>query len=41
VWCNARVDAAGFYRRYGFEAEGGVFDLLAIGPHVVMRRRLG
>jgi ribosomal protein S18 acetylase RimI-like enzyme len=23
VWCNARVDAAGFYRRYGFEGEGG------------------
>lgn len=41
VWCNARVDAAGFYRRYGFVAEGGVFDLPAIGPHVVMRRRLG
>ncbi len=41
AWCNARVDAAGFYRRYGFESEGGVVELPAIGPHVVMRRRLG
>ena len=38
VWCNARVDAAPFYRRYGFESVGGVFELPAIGPHVVMRR---
>jgi predicted GNAT family N-acyltransferase len=38
VWCNARVDAVGFYRRYGFESESGVFELPAIGPHVFMRR---
>ncbi len=38
VWCTARVPAAGFYRRYGFESEGDVFELPAIGPHVLMRR---
>jgi GNAT superfamily N-acetyltransferase len=38
VWCMARLPAAAFYRRYGFESEGEVFELPAIGPHVFMRR---
>jgi predicted GNAT family N-acyltransferase len=41
AWCTARVPAAGFYRRYGFETEGDAFDVPPIGPHVRMRRRLG
>ncbi|HEU4355563.1 MAG TPA: GNAT family N-acetyltransferase [Actinomycetota bacterium] len=41
VWCRARVPAAGFYRRFGFEGVGDVFDVPPIGPHVLMRRRLG
>ena len=40
VWCNARVPAVGFYRRYVFEPEGDVFEVPVIGPHVLMRRRL-
>jgi GNAT superfamily N-acetyltransferase len=38
VWCNARVRAIPFYARHGFVAEGDVFDVGVIGPHVRMRR---
>jgi GNAT superfamily N-acetyltransferase len=41
VWCNARVPAQGLYRRAGFTARGGVFDIPGIGPHVHMWRTLG
>jgi GNAT superfamily N-acetyltransferase len=41
AWCTARVPAAGFYRRFGFESVGDVFDVPPIGPHVLMRRGLG
>jgi GNAT superfamily N-acetyltransferase len=41
AWCTARVPAAGFYRRFGFEGVGDVFDITPIGPHVLMRRGLG
>jgi uncharacterized protein len=40
LWCNARVDAAVFYRRHGFVDEGDVFDLPPIGPHVRLARRV-
>ena len=40
VWCNARVRARPFYERAGFRAEGEVFDVADIGPHVRMRRGL-
>lgn len=38
LWCNARLDAAVFYRRHGFADESGVFDLPPIGPHVRLAR---
>ncbi len=38
VWCNARTSAAGYYERLGFAKASEVFDLPAIGPHVVMAR---
>lgn len=38
LWCNARVDAALFYRRHGFTDEGEVFDLPPIGLHVRLAR---
>jgi GNAT superfamily N-acetyltransferase len=41
VWCNARVRAVPFYERAGLRAEGEVFDVPGIGPHRLMRRRLG
>lgn len=37
---NAQVQALGFYRRFGFMAEGDVFDDAGI-PHRAMRLRLG
>lgn len=40
LWCNARVPAAGFYRRYGFEQSGPAFDLPQIGSHLRMTRTL-
>jgi GNAT superfamily N-acetyltransferase len=40
AWCSARVPAAGFYRRYGFETVGEVYEVAPIGPHVLMRRAL-
>jgi predicted GNAT family N-acyltransferase len=41
AWCTARVPAAGFYRRYGFESVGDVFDVAPMGPHIKMVRHLG
>lgn len=41
AWCTARVPAVAFYRRFGFERVGGVFDVPPIGPHILMRRGLG
>lgn len=40
VWCNARMKAAPFYEREGFEAHGEAFELPGIGLHYVMWRRL-
>jgi len=36
LWCNARLSAAGFYRRCGFVEEGAGFEIEGIGPHVRM-----
>ncbi len=41
AWCTSRIPAVGFYRRFGFETEGDVFEIPPIGPHVLMHRRLG
>ena len=38
VWCNARLGAVGFYTRQGWAAVGPEFDIVGIGPHVVMWR---
>ena len=37
LWCNARLSAEGFYARCGWKAEGPIFEVPQIGPHVVMR----
>jgi ribosomal protein S18 acetylase RimI-like enzyme len=36
AWCNARINAVGFYEQLGFVREGGEFELPQIGTHVVM-----
>ncbi|MGO9488234.1 MAG: GNAT family N-acetyltransferase [Solirubrobacteraceae bacterium] len=40
LWCNARVGARRFYEHAGLVAEGEVFELPGIGPHVLMSKRL-
>lgn len=40
IWCNARTPAAGFYKRHGFEVQGGIFDVPMAGPHCRMFRPL-
>lgn len=39
VFLNAQVDAIAFYKKYGFEEEGGVFDDAGI-PHKKMTKQL-
>jgi GNAT superfamily N-acetyltransferase len=41
VWCNARMTAVDFYRRFGFETRGEPWEEPEIGPHVVMAVVLG
>jgi hypothetical protein len=38
LWCNARVPAAGLYRRAGFTTHGEEWRDPDIGPHIVMWR---
>lgn len=40
AWCNARTDAAGFYRKYGFEAHEPEYELPGLGPHLRMFKSL-
>lgn len=37
MWCDARMSAHDFYARFGWVAEGDVFDIPQVGPHTVMR----
>jgi GNAT superfamily N-acetyltransferase len=41
IWCNARSGAVAFYERFGFEREGEEFEIPDIGPHFLLKRRLG
>ena len=40
IWCNARVSAAEFYRRHGWQVLGTEFDIQTVGPHYRMLREL-
>jgi GNAT superfamily N-acetyltransferase len=40
VWCNARTPALSFYERAGFHAISEEFEIVAIGPHLVMESSL-
>ncbi|AYF44273.1 MULTISPECIES: GNAT family N-acetyltransferase [Halobacteriovorax] len=40
VWCNARVEAAPFYQKLGFEISGDEFDVENIGKHILMYREI-
>ena len=41
LWCNARVEAIGFYERLGWVAVSEEFDVPTVGLHRVMVRRSG
>jgi len=40
VWCNARLSAQGFYQQQGYSAQGEVFHVATVGPHIVMIKPL-
>ena len=40
LWCNARIGAAEFYRKFGFETLGPQFDIPDVGPHFRMWMRV-
>jgi predicted GNAT family N-acyltransferase len=40
LWCNARVPAAGFYQKHGWNIVSEVFEIPAAGPHVKMSKKL-
>lgn len=39
-WCNARVSASRFYEKLGMRQYGEVFDIVPIGPHKLMVKKL-
>ena len=41
LWCNARVPAAGFYRRAGWAIESEEFEIPTAGRHVRMTKCVG
>lgn len=36
LWCNARLEAVDFYKKYGFVITSDIFEIPNIGPHYVM-----
>jgi GNAT superfamily N-acetyltransferase len=40
LWCNARIEAAEFYRKEGFEVIGPQFEIPDVGPHFRMWLKL-
>jgi len=40
LWCNARIGAAGFYQKHGWQQEGDAYDIPGVGPHVKLWRAL-
>lgn len=40
LWCNARVEAAPFYAKHGWQIASAPFDIPDVGPHVRMLKRI-
>lgn len=38
IWFNARISARVFYEKLGYKSIGDIFEVVGIGPHVVMFR---
>lgn len=41
LWCNARIEACGFYEREGWRIDSEVFEIPTVGPHYRMVREVG
>lgn len=40
LWCNARLVAVDFYKSMGFKVIGKLFDIIGIGPHYYMYKKI-
>ena len=40
IWCNVRQSAIPFYEKQGFFSLGSLFEIKAIGPHLLMFKNL-
>ena len=40
LWCNARLTAVEFYKKLGLQTIGKEFDILDIGPHYLMYKKI-
>lgn len=40
IWCNARIAAVDFYKKIGMKKKGEIFDILDIGPHYFMYKKI-
>lgn len=40
LWCDARINAVGFYERLGFSQLDEVYDVPKIGPHKFMWKEI-
>lgn len=40
IWCNARVEAQGFYETVGFQTKGEAFHIEDVGDHILMYKEI-
>lgn len=40
LWCKARTNVKGYYKKLGFKTYGKPFDYPPIGPHIMMYKKL-
>ena len=40
LWCDARLEATGFYEKLGFKMKGELYNVPDIGPHKLMYLKL-
>ena len=40
VWCNAREESCGFYKKQGFQSVGNYFLIPDVGQHILMYKYL-
>jgi len=40
LWCNARIVAVDFYKKYGFQTYGDKFEIPIVGKHYIMFKKI-